>query len=144
MSLTPMGQALNIAEKYLAETHKPNATLSELETSAMEAKITAEVLTNQAKVQQEQAIASNSKQQQAIATRILLAEVVEIEEYYDISGQGNLGLSADGASETITLGASLQGKKISKRVIKFSGFNNNVSEETLNNMMLSQKSEETQ
>ena len=60
MSLTPMGQALNIAEKYLAETHKPNATLSELETSAMEAKITAEVLTNQAKVQQEQAIASNS------------------------------------------------------------------------------------
>lgn len=100
----------------------------------MEAKITAEVLTNQAKVQQEQ----------AIATRILLAEVVEIEEYYDISGQGNLGLSADGASETITLGASLQGKKISKRVIKFSGFNNNVSEETLNNMMLSQKSEETQ
>ena len=144
MSLTPMGQALNIAEKYLAETHKPNATLSELETSAMEAKITAEVLTNQAKVQQEQARASNSKQQQAIATRILLAEVVEIEEYYDISGQGNLGLSADGASETITLGASLQGKKISKRVIKFSGFNNNVSEETLNNMMLSQKSEETQ
>ncbi len=62
MSPTPMGQALNIAEKYLAETHKPNATLSELETSAMEAKITAEVLTNQAKVQQEQAIASNSKQ----------------------------------------------------------------------------------
>ena len=132
-STTPIGQVINIADKYLTDTHKPNVSITELEQSAMEAKITAEVLTNQAKVQQEQ----------AIATRILLAEVVEI-EYYDISGQGNLGLSADGASETITLGASLQGKKISKRVIKFSGFNNNVSEETLNNMMLSQKSEETQ
>ena len=133
-STTPIGQVINIADKYLTDTHKPNVSITELEQSAMEAKITAEVLTNQAKVQQEQ----------AIATRILLAEVVEIEEYYDISGQGNLVLSADGASETITLGASLQGKKISKRVIKFSGFNNNVSEETLNNMMLSQKSEETQ
>ena len=133
-STTPIGQVINIADKYLTDTHKPNVSITELEQSAMEAKLTAEVLTNQAKVQQEQ----------AIATRILLAEVVEIEEYYDISGQGNLGLSADGASETITLGASLQGKKISKRVIKFSGFNNNVSEETLNNMMLSQKSEETQ
>ena len=133
-STTPIGQVINIADKYLTDTHKPNVSITELEQSAMEAKITGEVLTNQAKVQQEQ----------AIATRILLAEVVEIEEYYDISGQGNLGLSADGASETITLGASLQGKKISKRVIKFSGFNNNVSEETLNNMMLSQKSEETQ
>ena len=133
-STTPIGQVINIADKYLTDTHKPNVSITELEQSAMEAKITAEVLTNQVKVQQEQ----------AIATRILLAEVVEIEEYYDISGQGNLGLSADGASETITLGASLQGKKISKRVIKFSGFNNNVSEETLNNMMLSQKSEETQ
>ena len=133
-STTPIGQVINIADKYLTDTHKPNVSITELEQSAMEAKITAEVLTNQAKVQQEQ----------AIATRILLAEVVEIEEYYDISGKGNLGLSADGASETITLGASLQGKKISKRVIKFSGFNNNVSEETLNNMMLSQKSEETQ
>ena len=133
-STTPIGQVINIADKYLTDTHKPNVSITELEQSAMEAKITAEVLTNQAKVQQEQ----------AIATRILLAEVVEIEEYYDISGQGNLGLSADGASETITLGASLQGKKISKRVIKFSGFNNNVSEETLNNMMLSQNSEETQ
>ena len=119
-STTPIGQVINIADKYLTDTHKPNVSITELEQSAMEAKITAEVLTNQAKVQQEQ----------AIATRILLAEVVEIEEYYDISGQGNLGLSADGASETITLGASLQGKKISKRVIKFSGFNNNVSEET--------------
>ena len=113
-STTPIGQVINIADKYLTDTHKPNVSITELEQSAMEAKITAEVLTNQAKVQQEQ----------AIATRILLAEVVEIEEYYDISGQGNLGLSADGASETITLGASLQGKKISKRVIKFSGFNN--------------------
>lgn len=131
MSLTPMGQALNIAEKYLAETHKPNATLSELETSAMEAKITAEVLTNQAKVQQEQ----------AIATRILLAEVVEIEEYYDISGKGQAGMNADMASETISIGLSLEGKKISKRVIKFSGFNTNVSEETLNNMMISKTEE---
>ena len=100
-STTPIGQVINIADKYLTDTHKPNVSITELEQSAMEAKITAEVLTNQAKVQQEQ----------AIATRILLAEVVEIEEYYDISGQGNLGLSADGASETITLGASLQGKK---------------------------------
>ena len=107
-STTPIGQVINIADKYLTDTHKPNVSITELEQSAMEAKITAEVLTNQAKVQQEQ----------AIATRILLAEVVEIEEYYDISGQGQAGMNADMASETISIGLSLEGKKISKRVIE--------------------------
>ena len=50
-------------------------------------------------------------------------------------------MNADMASKTISIGLSLEGKKISKRVIKFSGFNTNVSEETLNNMMISKTEE---
>ena len=75
----------------------------------MSFEIKATVLQNQAKVEQEL----------AIARRIDSAEEVEIEEYYDVSGSGSVGLKADEAS--VTIGANGDGRKVTKRVIKFKG-----------------------
>ena len=85
------------------------STLQELKEDALREEIKASVLQNQAKVEQEL----------AIARRIDSAEEVEIEEYYDISGQGSAGLKGDGAG--VTFGLNGEGRKVTKRVIKFKG-----------------------
>ena len=59
-------------------------------------------------------------QEVAIARRIEDAEEVEIEEFYDYSGEGHAGLKTDGGTVTIGLGAA--GKRVSKRIYKFKGF----------------------
>lgn len=58
-------------------------------------------------------------QELAIAQRILNAEVVEIEEFYDRSGKGQLGLKLEPDVPTLGLGA--EGKSVVKRIYKFSG-----------------------
>ncbi len=58
-------------------------------------------------------------QELAIAQRISTSEIVEIEEFYDVSGEGNLGAKVD--ESAFSLGAAGKGKKVTKRVIKFSG-----------------------
>lgn len=85
------------------------STLQELKEEALRQQIHATVLQNQAKVEQEL----------AIARRIDSAEEVEIEEYYDASGKGALGIS--GNEEGITLGTNAEGRKVVKRIIKFKG-----------------------
>ena len=80
-----------------------------LEEESIKEDIRARVLQNQAKAAQEM----------AIARRIENAEEVEIEEYYDMSGEGLVG--AKGSNEGLSLGASAEGRKITKRVIKFKG-----------------------
>ena len=73
------------------------------------------------------------EQENAITTRILLAEEVEIEEHYDLERKGNLGLKVD---ETIlTLGLNAEGRKVSKRVIKFKGFNEHMTQDLLSGLM---------
>lgn len=58
-------------------------------------------------------------QELALASRIETAEEVEMEEYYDTSGEGSLGVQAtEGA---LSLGASGSGRKVSKRVFRFKG-----------------------
>jgi hypothetical protein len=86
-----------------------NATPSEMQEAALRAEIQASVLLTQAKVEQEL----------AISRRIDSAEEVEIEEYYDISGKGNLGVNIEG--ENIDLGLSAKGRKVTKRIIRFKG-----------------------
>ena len=56
-------------------------------------------------------------QELAIAQRILNAEVVEIEEFYDRSGRGHLG--AKGDQDGATLGFGAEGKSVVKRIYKF-------------------------
>lgn len=58
-------------------------------------------------------------QEMAIASRISTAEEVEIEEHYEYTGEGNLGLKAD--SNSFTFGASGAGKKVTRRICRFKG-----------------------
>ena len=48
----------------------------------------------------------------------------EIEEFYDGSASAELGAKA--STEKVSLGLNGEGRKITKRVIKFKGFNNQV------------------
>lgn len=60
-------------------------------------------------------------QEVSIAQRIALSDEVEIEEFYDTSGKGNVGVKSDASN--LSLGASGEGRKVTKRIIKFSGWN---------------------
>lgn len=84
--------------------------LESLELEAKKQKIVMEFQAHQARVAQEL----------AIAERIAASLEVVIEEYYDGSGKGNAGIKADG--EGIMVGASGEGRRVTKRVIKFSGW----------------------
>lgn len=57
----------------------------------------------------------------AIARRTLISETVEIEEYYGDSFKG--GANAKLSATDLGVGASAEKGKVTKRVIKFSGFN---------------------
>ncbi len=87
-----------------------SSTIQQLRESALREEIKATVLQNQAKVEQEL----------AIARRIDSAEEVDIEEYYDVSGSGSVGVK--GTAETVSLGVSGEGRKVTKRIIKFRGY----------------------
>ena len=58
-------------------------------------------------------------QEMAIASRIEQALEVQIEEFYEYAGEGKAGLTAD--QKGLTIGVSGAGKRISKRIYKFSG-----------------------
>ncbi len=105
------GTLFNLGLKKITEQFDKSAdsTISEMQEAAMRVEIQASVLLTQAKVEQEL----------AISRRIDSAEEVEIEEYYDISGKGNIGLNIE--SETIDFGLSAKGRKVTKRIIRFKG-----------------------
>jgi len=84
--------------------------LAKLEEEAKKQKIVMEFQAHQARVTQEL----------AIAERIAVSHNVVIEEYYDGSGKGHAGLKADG--EAISVGVSGEGRRVTKRVIRFSGW----------------------
>lgn len=96
-------------ENFNGSTKTSN--LTQLREEAYKQEIAAKVMQDQAKVEQEL----------AIARRIDNAVEVEIEEYYDYSGKGSLGANANG--EGVTIGATGEGRRISKRIIKFKGCN---------------------
>lgn len=60
------------------------------------------------------------QQELAISSRIATADEVEIEEYYEGSGKGNLGALAD--EKGINLGVAGEGKRVIKRVLRFKGW----------------------
>lgn len=81
-------------------------TLSE---EAKKQKILMELQTHQARVAQEM----------SIAERIASSVEVEIEEFYDASGKGGLGI--DVGKDNVFGGATGEGRKITKRIIRFKG-----------------------
>lgn len=110
--MNPTGYVISkILEKSGNEISESTANLDELNEKAKKVEIESKALLAQAKVEQEL----------SIARRIMCAQEVEIEEYYDINGKGAVGLKTE--QEGITFGASGEGSKVTKRIIKFSGFN---------------------
>lgn len=110
--INPTGYLIELGIKKIverisdADSSTPIPTLKE---ESLRAEIKAKALLAQAKVEQEL----------AISRRIDSAEEVEIEEFYDTSGKGNTGLNTDG--ETISLGVGGEGRRVTKRIIKFKG-----------------------
>ncbi|WP_090498168.1 hypothetical protein [Pseudomonas borbori] len=108
----PTGYLIGIGIKKIVETISDadsTTPISTLKEESLRAEIKAKALLAQAKVEQEL----------AISRRIDSAEEVEIEEFYDTSGKGNAGLSTDG--ESISLGLGGEGRRVTKRIIKFKG-----------------------
>ncbi|SOE70558.1 hypothetical protein SAMN05414139_03815 [Burkholderia sp. D7] len=60
-------------------------------------------------------------QELAISRRIDSAEEVEIEEFYDVSGKGQVGFSVDADAATGSLGLGGEGRKVTKRIYRFKG-----------------------
>ena len=69
-------------------------------------------------------------QEIAIARRIELAEEVQIEEYYDLEGKGNLGVEVKKDGGNLGISGTGTGKRVSKRIFKFSGVNRELLETT--------------
>ena len=115
IALNPAGYLISKAveatvNRFTAEAENSSSSTSQLEELALRQEIEARVLKEQARIEQEL----------AIARRIDNAEEVEIEEYYDTSGEGALGLKGD--EKGVTVGASGGGKRVVKRIYKFKGY----------------------
>jgi hypothetical protein len=76
-----------------------------------------------------QQILAKVQQELAIAHRINTSYQVEIEEFYEGTGEGSLGLSAKEGN--LNIGASGEGTKVTRRIYKFTGIRE-VSEDNLN------------
>lgn len=61
------------------------------------------------------------QQELAIAGRIATADEVEIEEFYDGMADGTAGLKTDGKG--VTAGVSASGRRVTRRVVRFKGWN---------------------
>lgn len=112
IAINPTAYLIGLGIKKIVEgisnsdISKPTGELRE---EALRAEIKAKALLAQAKVEQEL----------AISRRIDSAEEVEIEEFYDTSAKGSAGVTAQ--EETFTLGLAGEGRRVTKRVIKFKG-----------------------
>lgn len=96
-----------------------SGAMSELELEAARQSVRLKMAKLQAQVAQEMAIAS----------RIESAEVVEIEEFYDSAGKGNLGAEYNAATMTGSLGLGGEGRVVTKRVYHFKGWRQDVAVE---------------
>lgn len=84
--------------------------MAALELEASKQKVIMEFQAHQARVSQEI----------AIAERVATSNEVEITEYYDVSGKGHAGVNVK--ENGISAGVGADGRKVTHRVIKFSGF----------------------
>ncbi|MEH7388244.1 hypothetical protein V7147_23025 [Bacillus sp. JJ1521] len=103
-------------EKVQSIAENENSTMDKLKEEAARQEIIAQVSEAQARVSQEL----------AIAQRINTAQEVEIEEFYDTSGKG--GLSANITEGTVTAGLTGEGRKVTKRIYRFTGWHDGANE----------------
>lgn len=105
-----LGQIVEIASKSVSKTE----TISGKELAVL--KMESERQELQMRMAEAQARVA---QEVAIARRIETAAEVEMEEFYDYSGKGHVGVNSDG--ESLSMGAGGSGRQISKRVYRFRG-----------------------
>lgn len=99
------------------EIAQKKSSLQELKEEAMRLEIIMQMEAAQAKVAQEL----------AIAQRISTAHTVVIEEYYDVSGKG--GLQAGSSEAGFTGGLTGEGRKITQRNYRFTGWHEGALQE---------------
>ncbi len=124
IALNPTGYLVGKIAEYALDSIKDDPskkTLEELELAAKKQELQMQMAEAQAKVAQEL----------AIAKRIEIAEEVEIEEFYDLNAEGSIG--AKTKEESISLGASASGRRVSKRIYKFSGVNSALNKDENSN-----------
>lgn len=114
MALNPTGYLLDQIVEMTSKkvTQAENAADKELTVLRVEAE-RQEIQMRMAEAQ------ARVAQEVAIARRIETAEEVEMEEYYDYSGSGYLGVRAD--EQGVTAGAGGSGRRVSKRIYRFRG-----------------------
>ena len=122
IGLNPTGYLLNqIAESTSKNvTHGDAAADKEVATLRVEAErqeLQMRISEAQAKVAQEI----------AIARRIESAEEVEMEEFYDYSGEGSIGGKLD--EKGLFVGAGGSGRRVSRRIYRFKGHSMQASDE---------------
>lgn len=121
IGMSPIGAAILAGTDLMsdkAKDLKENGTIDQLSDEVKRQDLYYQTLEYKAKLAQEL----------AISQRIATAEEVEIEEYYEGEGNGSLGLNAKEGN--ISVGAAGSGRKVTKRIYRFTGFNE-LSAETL-------------
>ncbi|UOE38418.1 hypothetical protein [Chryseobacterium oryzae] len=109
------GIASTIAEQFIDSQKSSRDILqtndeSRINQELNRKKVETEILELEAKVAQEL----------AISKRIESAEIVEIEEYFEGFGKGNLGVNYE--EKSLKAGMSGEGRKVTKRIYRFTGF----------------------
>ena len=109
-----IAQLTEVMSKKVAKSAKDSpAELPSLRVQAERQELEMRIAEAQAKVAQEI----------AIARRIESADEVEIEEFYEYSGDGKAGIKI--GLESVGAEAGISGKRVSKRVYRFKGANAN-------------------
>jgi hypothetical protein len=124
IALNPTGYLVVKIAEYALDSIKGDPSkipLEELELTAKKQELQMQMAEAQAKVAQEL----------AIAKRIEIAEEVEIEEFYDLNAEGSIGFKAK--DQGVTLGAAASGRRVSKRIYKFSGVNSTLNAPAVSN-----------
>lgn len=103
-------------EKLIDIANDKSSTIDYLKEEAMRQEVIAQAAESQAKVTQEL----------AIAQRINTAHEFIIEEFYDSSGKGDLGVNM--TEGNISAGLKGEGRRVTKRIYRFTGWHEGADE----------------
>lgn len=109
-----VAEAVGQAAKSMSEASDKG--LQELKVEAEKQNLQMQFAQHQARIAQEL----------AISRRIDNAEEVEIEEFYDTAGKGNMGLEMN--TESASLGIGAESRRVTKRIYHFKGWRQSETE----------------